>query len=636
MRKLWQYQWLIVLFLLLMATGTGAQVNCPPNIGFESGNFDHWQTYVGRIYPDGKLTLGVSAPKQLRHKIIKNTNQGEVDFYGNFPVTSPNGSGYSIRLGNDSSEAQTESVSYTFQIPANKNDYSLLYHYAVVLQNPEHQEFQQPRFVSRIFNVTDNKYVDCATFQFVASGDLPDFFLSKNGQEVYYKDWSPITLNLFGYAGKTLRLEFTTNDCAAGAHFGYAYVDVNENCSTPLSGNVVCVNKDVVTLTAPYGFKEYNWYSNDFLQRLGSENVLKVFPAIPGTRYAVEIIPYPGLGCQDTLRTIIQLSADPFHFQVLDSVVGCEVPGIDLTSSLLTTGSGAGMFYSYFSDSNTKKAVPFPKAAQKGTYYIKAENTAGCSDIKPIKALARPVSLVITDPPAACSPDIVNITSSAITSGSEPGLLFSYWKDAITGVSVPSPHAIAEKGMYFIKATNALGCYAIKEVNVNIGPRPVFTVEDPPAVMYPTKVNLRQWIHSGEGTNFSFWKNPLTTQRFAHPEAVDSSGVYYIKGTTNAGCSVVLPVRVTINPPVNVPNAFSPNNDGINDIWSIPALQLYPNCIIEVFDRYGRSLFRSTGYRTEWDGKDQYGKSLPQGTYYYVIKLSAAIPPVGGSIALLK
>ena len=242
-----------------------------------------------------------------------------------------------------------------------------MYNYAVVIQNAGHEDFQQPRFTSRIFNVTDNQYVDCGAFQFVASGDLPDFCLSKNGQEVYYKSWSPITINLFGYAGKTLRLEFTTNDCAAGAHFGYAYVDVNENCSTPLSGNVVCVNKDVVTLTAPYGFKEYNWYNGDFSQRLGTENILKLFAAIPGTRYAVEIIPYPGLGCQDTLRTIIQLSGDPFNFQVVDSVIGCVIPGIDLTAKLITAGSTPGMFYSYFSDPNLLKPVPFSKEVQNGT-----------------------------------------------------------------------------------------------------------------------------------------------------------------------------------------------------------------------------------------------------------------------------
>ena len=633
-RKFWPSQW--VLFFGLLATGpVNGQGTCPPNIGFESGNFTHWETYIGKIQIDGKISLTQSAPRSSRHRMYANSNRGEIDLYGKFPVNCPNGSGYSIRLGNDSSDAEAESVRYTFVIPADKNDYSLIYNYAVVMQDPGHLDYQQPRFASRIFNVTDNKYVDCAGFEFVASSDLPDFLPSAYGEEVYYKTWSPITINLFGYAGKTLRLEFTTNDCVARQHFGYAYVDVNENCSTPLSGNVICVNRDMVTLTAPYGFKEYNWYNADFSQRLGTENILKIFPAIPGTKYAVQIIPYAGLGCLDTLRTTIRLSGEPFHLQVVDSVVGCVLPGIDLTAKFITAGSSAGIFFSYFSDANLVRSVPVPKEAPKGTYYIKAENSTGCTDVKPVKAMAIPVGLTITAPSMICLPDNADITTNAITAGTEPGLTFSYWKDSVTTIRVASPKSISEKGVYFIKATNAAGCYAIKPITVTIGLKPDFTIVDPPAVMYPASVDLNESIRSAAGNTFSFWKDLLTTQRIIDPKAIDTSGVYYIKGSNVSGCTVIAPVKVIINPPINAPNAFSPNNDGIHDVWSIPSLQLYPGCQVEVFDRYGKSVFRSTGYPKEWNGKNLSGKSLPQGTYYYVIKLSAAIPPIGGSVTVL-
>ncbi|MFX8914776.1 hypothetical protein ABTM95_19250, partial [Acinetobacter baumannii] len=83
-------------------------------------------------------------------------------------------------------------------------------------------------------------YVDCPSFSFVASGNLPGFQLSNIGSDVYFKPWSPVSIKLVGYAGKTIRLEFTTNDCTKGGHFGYAYLDVNENCTSPIDGNVYC------------------------------------------------------------------------------------------------------------------------------------------------------------------------------------------------------------------------------------------------------------------------------------------------------------------------------------------------------------------------------------------------------------
>ncbi len=72
-------------------------------------------------------------------------NSGGVDPYGGFPVNCPNGSGYSIRLGNNSGGGQAEGISYEFTIPANENSYSLIYHYAVVFQAPNHRENEQPR-----------------------------------------------------------------------------------------------------------------------------------------------------------------------------------------------------------------------------------------------------------------------------------------------------------------------------------------------------------------------------------------------------------------------------------------------------------------------------------------------------------
>lgn len=82
-------------------------------------------------------------------------------------------------------------------------------------------------------------------------------------------------------------------------------------------------------------------------------------------------------------------------------------------------------------------------------------------------------------------------------------------------------------------------------------------------------------------------------------------------------------------------NAFSPNGDGINDKWSLPFLQQFPNCRVEIFNRHGQPVFSSKGYSNPWDGTIN-GREAPVGTYYYLIDLKNGEKPISGYVVLLK
>lgn len=84
-----------------------------------------------------------------------------------------------------------------------------------------------------------------------------------------------------------------------------------------------------------------------------------------------------------------------------------------------------------------------------------------------------------------------------------------------------------------------------------------------------------------------------------------------------------------------IPNAFSPNGDNINDKWIIKGLKDYDNCTVEIFNRYGREIFRSAGYRQPWDGNYN-GSQMPVGTYYYLIDLRNGQRPLTGPLTLLR
>lgn len=290
---------------------------CPPNIDFESGTFDNWTCYTGFVTGNGQniISLSQSGPLPGRHTMMNSFPGDGLDPYGGFPVNCPNGSNHSIRLGNDQGGGEAEGISYEFTIPADRNYYTLIYHYAVVFQDPNHEEYQQPRMEIEITNLTDNNIIGCSSFTFVPYGSsiLPGFFQSPNpGTEtpVWCKDWTAVSISLDGHAGKRIRLFFKTADCTFRRHFGYAYIDVNSECSGTFVGAAYCPDDAFINVQAPYGYQTYTWYNNSFTQTLGGQQVLTLMPPPPtGTTIAVQVIPYSGYGCLDT-----------FYAQLLDTL----------------------------------------------------------------------------------------------------------------------------------------------------------------------------------------------------------------------------------------------------------------------------------------------------------------------------
>jgi gliding motility-associated-like protein len=471
---------LVLIFMYLGVAKSGAQVSyCPPtNIGFESGNFNNWSCDTGHVDPSGNILVSSSSDVYDRQTLYSANTFPQIDPYGGFPTLCPYGGSYSIRLGNKESGKGAERISYTFSVPNGVQEYDLIFYYAVVLQNPPHASYQQPRFTVKTFNVTDNTYVDCASFDFIASANLPGFKLAPGGDTVYYKDWSPSTLHLSGCAGKQMRLEFTTNDCTLGKHFGYAYLDVNEDCGSPITGNNYCKNETSVTFVAPGGFGSYTWYNADLSKQLAFSPALTVSPPPPnGTKYAVILTPFNNLGCTDTLYTTAsRLDAD-LVFKVADTVYGCVGTGVDLTAPTVTAGSSSNLQLSYYTDPYGMAYLYKPQTIlTSGTFYIKAVNSYGCISILPVNVkIANPL-LSVTDPPAVVFPATVDITSTFIHSNS---YTYGYYSDSATMVPVVDYQHIAHSGVYYVKATNMTGCTTVRHVNITVVPPPPPVIKGP-------------------------------------------------------------------------------------------------------------------------------------------------------------
>jgi gliding motility-associated-like protein len=123
----------------------------------------------------------------------------------------------------------------------------------------------------------------------------------------------------------------------------------------------------------------------------------------------------------------------------------------------------------------------------------------------------------------------------------------------------------------------------------------------------------------------------LKPQYFATQDAK-----FILTATGQGNCKAWDSITVKVLFPIVIPNAFSPNGDGVNDKWEITNLRDYPNCAVEVYNRYGQVVYRSFGgYQSAWDGTHN-GNPLPVGTYYYIIEPKNGFPRATGFVVIVR
>jgi gliding motility-associated-like protein len=111
-----------------------------------------------------------------------------------------------------------------------------------------------------------------------------------------------------------------------------------------------------------------------------------------------------------------------------------------------------------------------------GIYNYSIPLTGGCNTVFATGTITvNPVPVVnITNPAPACLPATVDITTT--TTGSTPGLSYTYWNNSAATIALVNPSSVSISGTYYIKGTNSFGCSTISPVVVNINPSPTATI----------------------------------------------------------------------------------------------------------------------------------------------------------------
>jgi gliding motility-associated-like protein len=138
----------------------------------------------------------------------------------------------------------------------------------------------------------------------------------------------------------------------------------------------------------------------------------------------------------------------------------------------------------------------------------------------------------------------------------------------------------------------------------------------------------------GGTQNYVFnWSNGEFTEDIANL----ASGYYNVVVTDDNGCtkSIDFFIDQSFEPCLFIPSSFSPNADGINDVWVLRNIDRYPNCEVLVFNRWGKKVFESISYSEPWDGTYK-GNAVPAETYYYIIDLNNGDEPYNGTVTIVR
>lgn len=188
-------------------------------------------------------------------------------------------------------------------------------------------------------------------------------------------------------------------------------------------------------------------------------------------------------------------------------------------------------------------------------------------------------------------------------------------------------------GAVSVITTDSKGCKGNASVNVTALPVPDITIQANKKIISAGESVLL----SATGADTWLWEpaelldNPAIASPVARP-VVNTK--FFVTGFLTMGCSKRDSVEVQVDGSVLFPNIFSPNGDGVNDLWEIPSFESYSDCFLTIFDRSGRRVFEQKGYSNGWDGRYG-GMLLPEGVYYYVMGCPDR-PPVTGNILLAR
>ncbi len=318
--------------------------------------------------------------------------------------------------------------------------------------------------------------------------------------------------------------------------------------------------------------------------------------------------------CTGTVTTNIDVG-DPL-LVITNPLPVCGSPTADITASAITLGSTAGLTYHYYTDKTATTILDNPAAvAVSDTFYIRGTSASGCStDVEPIVVVLNDQPVIATDDTViACRGLPLTLTASA------PGSEIT-WQNTGPGNSIVVQPVT--NSVFKAIAVNDAGCTDTAIVNVQVRDFSISLKANP----NPMLIGLPATLTTSASANYEViaWKPEIYfNNQTANTQSVtinDTTSTFYVIARSEDGCVDTAYVKTDIdNTDFFIPNAFTPNKDGKNDIFKVYGSSVTA-AELKIYNQWGAMLYETKDNEKGWDGTHK-GNPQPVGLYVYVIKV---------------
>ncbi|AQG78980.1 gliding motility-associated C-terminal domain-containing protein [Spirosoma montaniterrae] len=469
----------------------------------------------------------------------------------------------------------------------------------------------------------------------ICRGDSSVLIANANANWNY--QWRRDGINLSGATQPTLAVresgEYTVvvstkNTCSKVGNSEVLKITVvGSGAKLSVSGHL-CATTGAISLTANTADPvTYRWERNN--QRLPGQTADTLRTTEPGRYWAV--LTHTTLGCLFRTDTA-NLERSPAVQAVIQS--GSGQSRLCPNGTLPLTASGGTRYAWQFNGQAVSATNPL-SISTAGSYVVTATDLFGCEGVSaPFVVTQLPTPNVRFDSlPGVCGPD----APAYALVGSPPGGAFAGPGVDEAGFS-PKQAGVGNHTLtYTVKAApECTGTVATRTAIV--APIPTITLPDS-MVTYRGNTFTMDPAYTGNPNGFT-WSGStfLDDPSAANPTVLSiRNDIQYVVSVKNAtGCEARDTIHITVLEQVWIPDAFSPNNDGMNDVWTIPGIRAFPDAIVTVFNRWGEVIFRSErGYPTPFDGLFR-GEQMPPGLYPYTLYTVPDRPVIRGYVVLTR
>lgn len=260
-----------------------------------------------------------------------------------------------------------------------------------------------------------------------------------------------------------------------------------------------------------------------------------------------------------------------------------------------------------------------------GNYKVELFNTLGCSKSSPEFPVTfnNKLNVVITSSgdKIICEGGNVKLSADAFPNASY------LWSNGEKTQAIN----VKKSGKYSLQVTSQFGCPSVSnEIEVNVNPLPLLTANEQLEICVALKETIK--LNADPGYVYYTWNGNKSTTPYIWAK---QPGRYTVIVEDMNGCTASKTFEIKSScKEIIAPNAFSPNNDGVNDIWKVEGLENSPNAIIKIFNRLGSKVYEGKGNNPIWKGEIN-NTPAPIGVYYYIITLSP-LESTTGNITLIR